>query len=95
MQVLVASDGLPRVELFQGTKLVDTIHVFRYTVDEINNLLERDLHLKRDRTRTWQLIKAEMELHQAIFEATGGIEGHKEELQMMAEAFQAADNEDL
>lgn len=53
MQTLVASDGLPRVELFEGSKLVDTIHVFRYTVEELNNLLERDLGLKRDRTRTW------------------------------------------
>lgn len=95
MQTLVASDGLPRVELFEGSKLVDTIHVFRYTVEELNNLLERDLGLHRDRTRTWQAIKAEMALHQAIFDATGGFEGHKEELQAMAAAFEAADNEDL
>ena len=95
MQVLVASDGLPRVELFKGSTLVDTIHVFRYTVDELNNLLERDLGIRRNRTRTWKSIKAEMDLHAAIFEATGGYEGHKEEIEAMREMMAQADDGEL
>lgn len=95
VQVLVASDGLPRIELFHGSKLVDTIHVFRYTVDELNNLLERDLGQTRNRQRTWQSIRAEMHLHSAIFEATGGAEKHQEEIQMIRQAMekQAMDDE--
>ena len=83
--MLVASDGLPRVELFKGTVLVDTIPVFRYSVEELHNLLQRDLGLHRNPTRTWKTIKAEMDLHAAVFEATGGYEGHKEEIEAMRE----------
>ena len=80
MQVLVASDGLPRVELFDGKTLVDTIPAHRYSLDELNLLLERDLGQKRDKTRTWKSINAEMEMAQAIFEAKGGMEAHKEQI---------------
>ena len=53
MQVLVASDGLPRLELFKGEKMVDVIHVHRYNAEQLNLLLERDLGQTRDRERTW------------------------------------------
>ena len=62
--------------------------MFRYSVDELNKLLEIDLGRKRNRTRTWKTINAERELSKAIFEATGGIEGHKEELMMIKEAME-------
>jgi hypothetical protein len=90
MQILVASDGLPRVELFKEGTLVDTVYVFRYSVPELNNFLTRDLGLPRNPTRTWKSINAEMELSKAIFEATGGFEGHKEEIEAMREAVAAA-----
>lgn len=88
---MVASDGLPRVELFKEGTLVDTVHVFRYSVDELNTFLTRDLGLPRNPTRTWKTINAEMELGKAIFEATGGYEGHKEEIEAFAAAMQAAE----
>lgn len=95
LQVLVASDGLPRVELFKGQTLVDTIHVFRYSVEEMNKLLEHDLKLPRNKTRTWKSIRAEMDLHAAVFEATGGYEGHKDEIESMRAYMDAADDGDL
>lgn len=85
MQILVASDGLPRIELFNGKTLVDTIHVFRYSVDELNLLLERDLGQTRNRNRTWKTINAEMELAQAIFEAQGGAEKYAEQIAQIQE----------
>ena len=54
MQVLVASDGLPRLELFKDNVMVDLIHVQRYNADQLNLLLERDLGQTRDRERTWE-----------------------------------------
>ena len=54
--MLVASDGLPRIELFKEGTLVDTIPVQRYSVKELNLLLERDLKQRRDRERTWDKV---------------------------------------
>ena len=39
-QILVASDGLPRIELFNEGKMVDTIPVPRYNREQMNALLE-------------------------------------------------------
>ena len=37
--ILVANDGMSRLELFKEGVLIDTVHVFRYTREQLNELL--------------------------------------------------------
>ena len=66
--------------------MVDTIPAHRYSVKELNLLLERDLGQKRDTNRTWKTISAEMEMAHALFEAKGGMEAYKDEIAQMQQA---------
>ena len=58
MPILVASEGMSRVELFQAGELIDTVNVHRYSADELNELLE-EMGQKRDRSMSWDRINAE------------------------------------
>ena len=62
----MAADGLPRVELFKGEKLIDTIPVHRFSLSGMHNLFEKELGQKRDRKRTWETVAAEQELAAAF-----------------------------
>ena len=64
-QILVASDGLPRIELFNEGKMIDTIPVPRFNRDEMNELLE-ELGQPRNRELTWEKIEAEKKLADAF-----------------------------
>ena len=38
--ILVASEGMSRLELFDKGELIDTVNVHRYSREELNELLE-------------------------------------------------------
>ena len=40
MPILVANEGNARLELYKESTLIDTVHIYRYSVDELNELLE-------------------------------------------------------
>ena len=40
MPILVANEGNARLELFSNDVLVDTVHIYRYDRQELNELLE-------------------------------------------------------
>ena len=61
LEVLVASEGQSRIELFNEGKQVDTIHVYRWNVKEVRKLMA-DLGMKRDETITWETKAKEAEL---------------------------------
>ena len=48
---------MSRLELFKGGALVDTVHVFRYSVDQLNALLV-EMGQPRDNELTWDKINA-------------------------------------
>mgnify|MGYP006923641980 CR=1 FL=1 len=56
--MLVASDGLPRLELFKGKEMVDTIQVHRHSVEGIEHLLESQLNQARDLKRNYKDLNA-------------------------------------
>ena len=64
--ILVTQSDHPRVELYEGESLVDTIYVHRFSVEELHNLLEKDLGQPRDLNRTWEQVAKEAELEQAF-----------------------------
>ena len=45
--------------------MIDTIHVHRYSVEAINDLME-ELGQPRDKSRSWKSIEAEKELYDAF-----------------------------
>ena len=55
MPILVASDGMSRLELFENGELVDTVHVHRYGREELNELLE-EMGQFRDKELTWEKV---------------------------------------
>ena len=55
MPILVASDGMSRLELFDNGELVDTVHVHRYAREELNELLE-EMGQVRDKSLSWESI---------------------------------------
>ena len=57
-QILVASDGLPRIELFNEGVLIDTVPVARYNREEMNELLE-EMGQPRNYELSWEKIRAE------------------------------------
>ena len=61
----MASDGLPRLELFKGETLVDTVQVHRFSAAAITDLLV-DMGQERDMSRSWESLKAEKELFKAF-----------------------------
>ena len=64
-QILVASDGTPRIELYQESVLIDTVPVARYNRDEMNALLE-EMGQPRNLEMTWDKIKNEAKLAEAF-----------------------------
>ena len=63
--VFIASEGEARFDLYEDKTKVDTIYVFRWSIEEIRRLLE-ELGLKRDETITWEKKEAEAKLAQAF-----------------------------
>ena len=57
MPILVASEGMSRLELFDSGELVDTVHVHRYSREELNELLA-EMGQVRDTTLSWDKINA-------------------------------------
>mmetsp|Transcript_11262 Transcript_11262/g.14216 ORF Transcript_11262/g.14216 Transcript_11262/m.14216 type:complete len:146 (+) Transcript_11262:105-542(+) len=55
--ILVASDGMSRLELFKEGVLIDTVHVYRYSKEQLNNLLV-EMGQPRDKSMTWEKINA-------------------------------------
>ena len=53
LEVLISGDGfLSRIELFNKGKRVDTIPIYRWSIDEVRVLMA-DLGMKRDEKLTW------------------------------------------
>jgi len=50
--ILVASEGMSRLELFKEGVMVDTVHVFRYSREELNELLV-EMGQPRDESLSW------------------------------------------
>ena len=63
--ILVASDGIPRIELFSGEKLVDTVEVAKYSKDDLNELLA-EMGQVRNNDLTWDKIKSERTMSDAF-----------------------------
>ena len=63
--ILVASEGLSRLELFKEGALVDTVHVYRYTVQQLNALLE-EMGQPRNKDLTWDKINAEKDFNNML-----------------------------
>ena len=72
MDTLVASEGQSRLDLYLDGKVVDTIHIYRWTMAEVRELLA-DLGLKRDESITYEKKAAEMELAKAFMDPTKGL----------------------
>ena len=53
--ILVASEGMSRLELFKEEQLIDTINVHRYKREELNELLE-EMGQYRDKEMSWEKI---------------------------------------
>ena len=53
--ILVASEGMSRLELFKEGVLVDTVHVHRYTGEQLNDLLA-EMGQPRDSSMSWEKI---------------------------------------
>jgi len=49
---------MSRIELFKDGALIDTVHVYRYTREQLNELLE-EMGQPRDRSLTWEKINAQ------------------------------------
>ena len=65
LDVRVASDGMSRVQLYRTGKHVDTIHVYKYNIAEVRNLMA-DLGLERDEKLTWKTRDAEATMADAF-----------------------------
>ena len=58
MPILVANEGQARLELFKDSKLIDTVHIYNYDREELNELLV-EMGQERDLDVTWdKLAKA-------------------------------------
>ena len=57
MPILVTSEGQARLELFKDNAHIDTVHIYRYSREELNELLV-EMGQERDLERTWESIKA-------------------------------------
>ena len=61
LDVRIASDGQSRIELFKEGKRVDTMYIYRFSIEAIRDLMT-DLGLERDETITWEKRQIEAEL---------------------------------
>ena len=65
LEVLVASEGQSRIQLYNEGKEVDEIHIYKYTIDRVRELMEQ-LGLERDEKRTWKSVSLEAEMRNAF-----------------------------
>ena len=65
LEVLIASEGQSRVDLMNKGKKVDTIHIYRWNIQQVRKLMEQ-LGLKRDESITWDKKRAEAKLAEAF-----------------------------
>ena len=65
LDVRVANDGMSRIQLYKTGKHVDTIHIYKFNIDEVRNLMTT-LGLKRDEKITWKTRDAEAEMAAAF-----------------------------
>ena len=65
MEVLVASDGQSRLDLYNEGKQVDTIHIYRGDMKAVRKLL-KDLGLKRDEAITYEKMAQEEKMASLI-----------------------------
>ena len=71
LAVLISGDGeYSRVELFKKGKLVDSIPVFRWSIEEMRALMS-DLGLTRDEKRTWESLEKEQMMAEAFMRPPG------------------------
>ena len=70
LEVLVASEGQSRIDLYNEGKVVDTIHIYRWDIEEVLKLM-KDLGLEREESQNWDRKKAESKLENAF--ASGGM----------------------
>ena len=63
--ILVASEGLPRIEFFRDEALIDTMYVEKFSAEALTDLLV-EMGEERDVTRSWESLKAERELFEAF-----------------------------
>ena len=63
--ILVASEGLPRIEFMKDEILIDTMMVHKFSADAITDLLV-EMNQVRDQSRSWEALQAEAELAQAF-----------------------------
>ena len=54
----MASEGQSRIELFLEGKKIDTIHIYRWDIQTVRDLMS-ELGLKRDESYTYEKKKAE------------------------------------
>lgn len=62
---MVAAEGMSRLELFSKGELIDTVHVHRYTREELSELLV-EMGQPRDKDMTWDKINAAAKLDSMI-----------------------------
>ena len=55
--ILVTNEGQARLELFNKGVMVDTVHIYRYSRDELNDLLV-EMGQHRDLDMSWEKINA-------------------------------------
>ena len=72
MDTLIANEGQSRLDLYLEGKVVDTIHIYRWTMPEVRDLL-KSLGLKRDESITWEKKEAEMKLASVFNDPTKGL----------------------
>ena len=64
-QILVASEGLPRLEFVKDGAVIDTMHVHKFSADGLTEVLE-EMGQVRDTSRSWEGLQAEQELFEAF-----------------------------
>ena len=53
LDVRVASEGQARVDLYTKGQKIDTVHIYKWDIEEIRRLMS-DLGLERDESLTWE-----------------------------------------
>ena len=65
MPILVANEGQARLELFKDRVLIDTVHIYNYDRQELNELLE-EMGQERDLDRSWERLAKEKEFDDLV-----------------------------
>ena len=67
LEVLVASEGQSRLDIFNEGKKVDTIHIYKYDIQQVRKLLQ-ELGLERDESITWETKRMEAKMAKAFMD---------------------------